>query len=98
LDVDWTYEEPFAGDDGRIVRPDFTIRTDAGVTVLWEHLGMLDNPKYRRKWEIKSTWYSANGVAPVGEPATRAALMTTEDTEGVDSEEWAELARSVFGL
>lgn len=98
LGVDWTYEEPFAGTDARIVRPDFTIRTGAGTTVIWEHLGMLDNPKYRRKWEIKRAWYEANGVAPVGEPSTRATLMTTEDTAGVDSEEWESLARSVFGL
>lgn len=98
LGVDWTYEEPFPGDDGRIVRPDFTIRTDAGMTVLWEHLGMLDNLKYRRKWEIKRAWYEVNGVAAVGEPATRATLMTTEDTEGVDSAEWEALARTVLGL
>jgi AAA domain/UvrD-like helicase C-terminal domain len=98
LGVDWTYEEPFPGDDGRIVRPDFTIRTDAGLTVLWEHLGMLDNLKYRRKWEIKRAWYETNGVAAVGEPATRATLLATEDTEGVDSEEWEALARSVLGL
>jgi len=98
LGVDWTYEEPFPGDDGRIVRPDFTIRTDAGMTVLWEHLGMLDNLKYRRKWEIKRAWYEANGVAPVGQSAKRATLMTTEDAEGVDSEEWEALARSVLGL
>lgn len=98
LRVDWTYEEPFAGDDGRIVRPDFTIRTDAGVTVLWEHLGMLDNVNYRRKWEIKRTWYRVNGVVPVDEPAARATLMATDDSEGVDSAEWEALARSVFGL
>lgn len=98
LGVDWTYEEPFSGADGRIVHPDFTIRTDAGMTFLWEHLGMLNDPKYRRNWEAKRAWYEENGIASVVERATRATLITTDDTEGVDSEEWAELARTVLDL
>lgn len=98
LGVDWTYEEPFAGDDGRVVRPDFTIRTDAGMTVLWEHLGLLDNAQYRRKWELKRAWYEANGVLPAGAATARATLLTTEDTGGVDSEEWADTARSLLGV
>jgi hypothetical protein len=98
LGVDWTYEEPFTGDDGRVVRPDFTIRTDAGMTVLWEHLGLLDDVQYRRKWELKRAWYEANGVLPAGAATARATLLTTEDTSGVDSEGWAEAARSLFAL
>jgi hypothetical protein len=97
LGVDWTYEEPFAGADGRIVRPDFTIRTDTGMTVLWEHLGMLDNLRYRRKWETKLAWYQANGITPMGDAVgPRGVLITTDDREGVNSEEWVKLARSVL--
>jgi len=97
LGVDWTYEEPFTGADGRVVRPDFTIRTDTGMTVLWEHLGMLDKLTYRRKWETKLAWYQANGVTAVGDAiGPRGVLMTTDDRDGVDSEEWAHFARSVL--
>jgi hypothetical protein len=67
------------------------------MTVLWEHLGMLDNLAYRRKWETKLAWYQANGITPMGDVVgPRGVLMTTDDTDGVDSEEWSKLARSVL--
>lgn len=97
LGVDWTYEEPFSGADGRTVWPDFTIRTASGMTVLWEHLGMLDQPRYRRTWETKLAWYRGNGVAPASDiPGPRGALVITEDREGVQSDQWKDLARSVL--
>lgn len=44
LGVDWIYEEPFAGSDGRVVHPDFTIRTDAGVTSIGNIWGCFKTP------------------------------------------------------
>ena len=55
----YDYETSFTGDDGRTVRPDFTVETDLGELVLWEHLGMLSDPRYAAKWAAKKDWYPA---------------------------------------
>jgi hypothetical protein len=95
----WQYEEPFAGSSGRVVLPDFTIATDDGRIVLWEHAGMLDVPDYARKWELKKAWYAENGVLPHEEGGgPRGTLMWTEDRRGANAQAWLEFAAGVFGL
>lgn len=99
LNVTYDYEVPFTGDDGRTVRPDFTITTDIGTTVLWEHLGMLGDPRYEAKWKQKRAWYAANGVLPHDEVGARkATLVVTDDVHGVDSQVWLQLARKALGI
>lgn len=36
--------------------PDFTVNVN-GKTYYWEHVGMLDKPKYKERWEQKVAWY-----------------------------------------
>lgn len=70
----WSYEEPLRGkseDPADFRIPDFTIRRQ-GRTWYWEHLGMLDRPAYRRRWEAKKAWYEANGHA--------AQLLTSDES------------------
>jgi len=99
LNVTYDYEVPFTGDDGRTVQPDFTITTDIGETVLWEHLGMLGDPRYEAKWTQKRAWYAANGVlSPDEGGARRATLIVTDDRNGVDVQAWLDRARKVLGL
>ena len=42
-------------------RPDFTIIGRTGNVILWEHLGMLDDPLYAEHWHRKLAWYARNG-------------------------------------
>ena len=42
--------------DGTMYLPDFTV-VFRGEIYYWEHLGMLDNKKYREHWETKEKWY-----------------------------------------
>jgi len=99
LDVDWTYEEPFVGDNGTVRRPDFTVRTDAGATYLWEHLGMLDDPVYQARWQAKLAWYAMNGVRPFEDGGgTRASLIVTDEVGGADSARWEKTARQTLCL
>jgi ATP-dependent exoDNAse (exonuclease V) alpha subunit len=99
MGVTYTYEVPFTGADGRTVKPDFTVLTDLGETVLWEHLGMLTDPRYRAKWEQKAKWYAANGVLPFEDGGgERASLLVTDDVRGVDFPGWRELATKAFGF
>ena len=50
--VAWQYEQPICSGDGRVVYPDFTVEdADTGTTYLWEHLEVLADPAYRRRWD-----------------------------------------------
>lgn len=82
-DVEFSYERPFVGADGTWRSPDFTVEDDTtGTTYLWEHLGLLHRPDYRRRWESKLAWYRDNGVLPHAEGGgVNGVLVTTEDGE-----------------
>ncbi len=96
----WAYEQPLTI-DGVTKYPDFTIHTAAGVEVVWEHLGMMGNPKYAKDWEAKKQWYLDNGFRPYGNqpavPGERGVLIWTDDTGGVDQPAWVEVAKGVLG-
>jgi hypothetical protein len=82
--VDFAYEKPLVL-GGSTRYPDFTVEDDiSGLTVYWEHLGMLDRDDYRASWEKKKAWYRANGVLPHGEAKAGAPiLLTTQDSPGI---------------
>lgn len=99
--VDYSYELSFVGSDGSIRYPDFTIEDDeTGQLILWEHLGMMVDPKYRERWNQKLAWYHDQGVLPYDEGGgTRGVLVTTQDDErgGINSEEIERLIQRLFG-
>jgi hypothetical protein len=55
-DIDFRYEVPLFAPDGTMYLPDFTINFQ-GQQIYWEHVGMLSNDGYRRRWEEKQRWY-----------------------------------------
>ena len=66
LGLPYAYEQPFTAPDGSVRYPDFTIDdAETGRRMLIEHLGMMDQPDYARRWEAKAQWYEAAGV-PTG--------------------------------
>ncbi|HEV2682714.1 MAG TPA: AAA family ATPase [Rhodanobacter sp.] len=79
---------------GRL-RPDFSFVTADGDLIVWEHLGMLSRPDYRRGWEWKREWYARNGFVE-----GKTLFMSTEDAEsGLDSarlRETAEIIRTLI--
>jgi hypothetical protein len=100
MSIDYSYEQPLEL-AGRTRWPDFTIEDDAaGVTYYWEHLGMLANPGYRRRWERKLQAYEAAGIRPLGTTASaaRQLIITTEEVgRGLDMLEVERLAKIVVG-
>ena len=54
------YEKAIKISDG-IYYPDFTVEKKNGDIILWEHLGLIDNPDYRNKAYRKILKYNENG-------------------------------------
>jgi hypothetical protein len=58
-------------------------RTLSGVTYYWEHLGLLDDPGYRARWERKRAEYLAAGIRPYeGDGGPEGTLIETRDDPG----------------
>lgn len=98
--VRYQYEEPFVGSDRSQRLPDFTIDDpETGQRFVWEHLGMLNDRKYREAWKRKIAWYEANGVLPAESGGgAKGTLVTTEDDVrgGIDSAHIAALISGLF--
>lgn len=94
--VDYAYEAELKASDNSIRLPDFTIiDSESGRTFYWEHLGLLHDPGYKRRWAEKIDWYRKQGILQLeagGGP--NGTLITTEDGpgKGLDS---AELERII---
>ena len=94
----WQYERPLALNEKTMCPgPDFTITTGER-TIYWEHLGMLQKPKYREGWERKEKRYREAGILPFEEGGgPNGTLIRTNDLNGVDVDAWKELARQAIG-
>jgi energy-coupling factor transporter ATP-binding protein EcfA2 len=80
--------------------PDFTIEDDeSGITYYWEHLGMLYDPAYRKRWETKLAWYRRVGILPHAEGGgPKGTLILTQDDEhgGLDTAAVAKIIEEVL--
>jgi ATP-dependent exoDNAse (exonuclease V) alpha subunit len=99
--VEYEYEQPLVGADGRTRWPDFTVTEDSsGITYVWEHCGMLSVPEYADRWKRKVKWYGEQGVLTAAEGGgERATLIVTEDDEkgGIDAFAIKRHIEQVFG-
>ncbi|MFD6343159.1 hypothetical protein ACFWF9_00330 [Streptomyces roseolus] len=65
--------------------PDFAITTDVPTRlIIWEHLGMLSDPKYASKWEKKKTGYAEQGILESYD-GPNGLLLVMDDRGGVRS-------------
>lgn len=90
--VNYAYEQILRDENGREIKPDFTIEDpDTGRVFYWEHLGLLTKENYRNKWKLKESWYRDNGIVPLDEAKDEddKILITTKDKPdgGIDSKE-----------
>jgi len=97
--IPYSYEKPLtiAG----VTRfPDFTIEDEErGKIFYWEHLGMMQDPAYRARWQVKLQWYKENGILPHGEGGGhKGTLIITEDNEqgGISSQDIDRLIKEVL--
>ncbi len=100
--VDYQYEKALRGADGVERYPDFTAEDAAtGITVYWEHLGMLSDPTYTRRWEKKLDWYKAMGLEPNGPENDNGERLVTSQNRldgAIDSAQIRQQVRDVFEL
>ena len=100
LGITYAYEQPFTGQDGSVRYPDFTIEdAETGRRVFLEHLGLLSEPAYRRRWLAKLDWYRSQEVLPEEEGEGDAGvLVTTTEEKGIDSADIELRLRTLLGL
>ncbi len=94
LEIDYEYERVCEGmiEPGRL-RPDFSFTMPDGDLIIWEHLGMLDRPDYKRGWDWKRHWYERNGFVE-----GKTLFTSTEGGgQGLDSTELRATALAVKG-
>ncbi len=98
--VDYVYEQRVVLADGVERFPDFTIDDEeAGITYYWEHLGMLDVPAYKRRWELKLEEYRNSDILPHDDGGgERGTLIITRDDPGgaLDAAKIGRLIDEVF--
>ena len=77
----YEYEAPLVLSNGETRYPDFTIvDDDTGECYYWEHLGLLHNPDYAKRWERKLALYRDAEILPHEEGGGRAGtLIVTKD-------------------
>lgn len=80
--------------------PDFTIEDDdRGVKYIWEHLGLLGDYAYKRRWQEKKRWYRDNGILPHkdgGGPNGTLIITRDDPIGGIDSFYIKSLIEEVF--
>ncbi len=61
---------------GESIVPDFVIPLKDGKYVIWEHLGLLEQDQYQRRWAWKKNLYTKNNYVE------NLNLIITKDTQG----------------
>ena len=94
--IEYEYETQLTLTDGTWLQPDFTIKQPHGAPFYWEHLGMLNDPDYRQRWEDKLKMYRQSNILPLEEGGgDTGTLIVTQDDEsrGMDASRIADTIR-----
>jgi hypothetical protein len=76
---------------------DFVVQDRAGGIWYWEHLGMLTEGTYIRRWERKLAQYRKAGIVPREEsPDGRLIITRSGDDGSIDSQAVRKLIREIW--
>jgi hypothetical protein len=99
IDYDYEQELTIRGEPKNKF-PDFTIEDDdTGKKYIWEHLGMLGQPDYKKRWKEKEQWYRDNDILShkEGGGGNGTLIVTRDDPRGgIDSQFINELIDKVI--
>ncbi len=91
--IDYVYE-PELVLEGKVKRPDFkVVDDDTGKEWYWEHCGMMDNPKYKKRWEDKKAFYKKNGIEE-----GKNLIITYDEKGSLDSQKVEKIIQGVLDL
>jgi hypothetical protein len=96
--IDYAYERRLGYNDGSFRYPDFTLEDDdRGRTIYWEHLGMLGDPVYAKRWEDKRRWYADHGITEYPGQASSILVWSQDDPAGgINNQEIAATIDALF--
>lgn len=78
--------------EGKVKRPDFKIvDDDTGEEWYWEHCGMMDDPKYKKRWEDKKAFYKKNGIEE-----KKNLIVTYDENGAANSQKIEEIIKDIF--
>lgn len=90
--LDYVYE-PELILKGKVYRPDFKIEdADTGDVCYWEHCGMMNDPKYKKRWENKKIFYKKNGIEE-----GKNLIITYDENGSLNSQKLEEIIKAMFG-
>jgi len=91
--LDYVYE-PELVLEGKVKRPDFkVVDDDTGEEWYWEHCGMMDDPKYRKRWEDKKAFYKKNGIEE-----GKNLIVTYDENGALDSQRVEDIIQEIFDV
>lgn len=80
--------------EGKVKRPDFkVVDDDIGEEWYWEHCGMMDDPKYKKRWEEKKAFYKKNGIEE-----GKNLIVTYDENGSLDSQKVEEIIQNIFDI
>lgn len=80
--------------EGIVKRPDFkVVDDDTGEVWYWEHCGLMDDPRYEKRWKDKKAFYQKNGIEE-----GKNLIVTFDENGALDSQEVERLIEETFEL
>lgn len=90
--LDYIYE-PELVLEGKVKRPDFkVVDDDTGEEWYWEHCGMMEDTKYKKRWEDKKAFYKKNGIEE-----GKNLIVTYDENGSLDSQIVEKIIDDIFG-
>ena len=91
--LDYVYE-PELVLEGKVKRPDFKVMDeDTGEEWYWEHCGMMEDPKYKKRWEDKKALYKKNGIEE-----GKNLIVTYDEGGAIDTEKIESIIQETFDV
>lgn len=92
-DLNYEYE-PELVLEGIVKRPDFKIvDVDTDDVWYWEHCGMMDDPRYKKRWQDKKEFYQKNGIEE-----GKNLIVTYDEDGALDSQKVERIIEEIFDL
>lgn len=80
--------------DGIVKRPDFkVVDDDTGEVWYWEHCGLMDDPRYKKRWNDKKAFYQKHGIEE-----GKNLIVTFDENGALDSQKVEQIIEKTFDL